>query len=186
MLRELARNPDSPASLRIISAVGGVLAPFSQASMQVVGALEEQLRCDGQKQQSAVEAAVAFWERTCKTSMDPQLLATLRSEAQSRIDRERRGPPAMRSILGSVPDATDTGYELGIHLHGLQGTWHRLWAMICLAHGMDSCVEEDEGVALVRQQFEQLLGRALDAREWSALVEHAVRHAAGTPRPRAD
>ena len=113
---------------------------------------------------------MAFWERTCKTSMDPQLLATLRSEAQSRIDRERRGPPAMRSILGSVPDATDTGYELGIHLHGLQGTWHRLWAMICLAHGMDSCVEEDEGVALVRQQFEQLLGRALDAREWSALV----------------
>lgn len=176
MLRELARNPESPASLRIRSAVGELVAPWRQAVCQLLEALEAQLRCDGERQRAAVDAAIGAWERACSTKMENQLLETLREEAKSRIDRDLRGPPAMEGILGSMPKTTDTGYEYGIHLYGLQGTWHRLWAMVCLAHGFGDSVEGDENVAALRGQFEQLLGRSLEKDEWSALVEHAVRH----------
>jgi hypothetical protein len=82
----------------------------------------------------------------------------------------------MDSILASRPATTDTGYRLGIHLEGLEGTWHRLWGMIVLVFGFGNDVGTDDGVAAVRAQFEQLLGRGMSAQEWNALVAHAKNH----------
>jgi hypothetical protein len=58
----------------------------------------------------------------------------------------------------------------------LEGTWHRLWAIICLAFGFGDDIEADEVVAEVRAQFEEALGRPLSPHEWSALVDHARNH----------
>ena len=176
MARELASNPDSPASLHIMSAIGQAMRPRSQAVDQVVAALEEQLHEDGEPQRAALQAAIQYWERECGTPMDSSLLADLQKTARERIERKRRQPPALESILSSRPAMTDTGYRLGIHLEGLEGTWHRLWGIICLVYGLGNDIETDEGVATVRAQFEELLGRAMAPQEWADLVAHAKNH----------
>lgn len=176
MARELASNPDSPASLNIMSAVGQTLSPRTQAVDQVVAALEAQLQEDGERQDAAVQAAIQCWERECGTPMENALLADLQKTARERIDRRRRQPPTLESILSNRPATTDTGYRLGIHLEGLEGTWHRLWGIICLVLGFGDDVECDEGVLTVRTQFEKLLGRAMTPPEWNALVAHAKSH----------
>lgn len=176
MARELDRNPDSPASLNIMSAMGKAMRSRTQAADQVVAALEAQLQEDEEKQRTAVQAAIQHWERECGTQMDNALLQDLQKTARERIDRRRRQPPKMESILSHRPATTDTGYELGIHLHGLEGTWHRLWGIICLAFSFDNDVESDKGVQTVRTQFEELLGREMTPTEWNALVAHAKNH----------
>lgn len=119
--RELTRNPDSPASLQILSSVN-----------KMVGRLD--------------------------APVEP---------------RPRKGSPDMNGILASRPAITDTGYRLGIHLEGVEGTWHRLWAIIALTCGLGDDVDQDDGVATVRAQFEQVLGREMTQSEWAALVAHA-------------
>ena len=176
MARELASNPDSPASLNIMSAVGQAMRPRTQAVDQVVAALEEQLREDGEPQRAALQAAIQYWERECGTQMDSPLLEDLQKTARERIERKLRRPPSMESILSSRPTTTDTGYQLGIHLEGLEGTWHRLWGIISLAFGFGDDIETDEGVAAVRIQFEELLGRTMTSPEWATLVAHAKNH----------
>lgn len=177
-LRELKRNPDSPASLQILSSVRKSLQPRSNAIEQVVQALQEQQLQDGPLQRAAVAAAIAHWEAICGTPMDAEILNDLRAEADRGIKARRRQPPALESIVANLPPKTDTGYALGVDLHGLRGTWHRLWAMMCLAHSFGNDVEQDSGVAAVREQFEQHLGRALEQQEWAALDAHARHHAA--------
>ncbi len=176
MARELASNPDSPASLNIMSAVGKAVRPRMQAADQVVAALEEQLQVDGEPQREALHAAVQYWERESSIPMSKTLLDDLRDTAKERIERRRRQPPGMESILSSRPATTDTGYQLGIHLEGLQGTWHRLWGIICLTFSFSGDVESDDGVATVRAQFERLLGRSMSPVKWGALVAHAKHH----------
>lgn len=186
MARELASNPDSPVSLNIRSAVGQAMKPRSQAVEQVVSALEAQLLEDGEQQRAAVQAAIQHWERECGIQMESSLLEDLARSARERIERRRRQPPDLASILASRPATTDTGYRLGIHLEGLDGTWHRLWGMICLAYGFGNDVETDEGVAAVRAQFEQLLGRAMSPQEWNPLVAHAKNHHETVVKPALD
>ncbi|MDP3520637.1 MAG: hypothetical protein Q8S02_08445 [Hydrogenophaga sp.] len=176
MARELASNPDSPASLNIMSAVGKAARPRTEAVEQVVAALEAQLHEDGEQQRAAVQAAIRHWERECGTQMGDALLQDLQKTARERIERRRRQPPKMESILSARPATTDTGYQLGIHLEGLEGTWHRLWGIICLVFGFGDQVESDEGVLTVRAQFEALLGRTMTPAEWSALMAHAKNH----------
>lgn len=150
MARELASNPDSPASLNIMSAVSQAMKPQTQAADQVVAALEAQLHEDGEPQRAALQAAIQYWERQCRMTMDGATLDDLQKTARERIERRRRQPPAMTSILSSQPATTDTGYQLGIHLEGLQGTWHRLWGIISLSFGFGNDVEANEGIATVR------------------------------------
>ena len=176
MARELASNADSPASLKIMSAVNQAMAPRAQAADQVVLALEAQLLEDGEQQRAAVQAAIQCWERECGVQMESSVLEDLTKSARSRIERSRRQPPSMDSILTSRPQTTDTGYRLGVHLEGLEGTWHRLWGMICLVFGFDDDIATDTGVATVRAQFEKLLGRSMSPQEWDALVAHAENH----------
>jgi len=176
MARELASNPDSPASLKIMSAVNQAMSPRSQAVDQVVQALEAQLRQDSEQERAAVQAAIQHWERECGVQMESSLLEDLTRSARQRIEHSRRQPPSMDSILSSRPQTTDTGYQLGLHLEGLEGTWHRLWGMICLVFSFDGNVANDPGVATVRSQFEARLGRTMATQEWDALVAHAKNH----------
>jgi hypothetical protein len=176
MARELGRNPDSPASLKIMSAVKQAMGPRSQAVDQVVDALEAQLRQDGEQERAAVQAATQHWERECGVQMDSTLLEDLKKSAQDRIEHSRRQPPSLESILTSKPQTTDTGYRLGLHLEGLQGTWHRLWGLICLVFSFEKDPRKDAGVATMRSQFEELLGRTMSDQEWDALVAHAKNH----------
>lgn len=176
LAREVASHPDSPVSLHALSAVGNALRPHTQAVQAIVGALQAQLQEDGPMQQAAVSAAIVHWERTCATSMDPQLLQELRTQARQSLERTRRQPPAMHTILEHIPSATDTGYRMGIHLEGIEGTWHRLWAMLVLVIGFGDDVNTDEGVHAIRAQLEQILERSLTPKEWTALVAHAQHH----------
>lgn len=176
MARELVSNPDSVPSLNILSAVNSSMKPRMQAVNQVVTALEDQLREDGHVQRAALQASIQYWERECGTAMDGALLDGFKKSAMERMQSKRRQPPKMDTILSSRPETTDTGYQLGIHLEGLEGTWHRLWAIICLAFGFGDDIEADGGVAEVRAQFEEALGRPMSPNEWSALVAHAKNH----------
>lgn len=176
MARELASNPDSVPSLNILSAVNQSMQPRMQAVNQVITALEDQLREDGEVQRAALQAAIQYWERECGTAMDDALLDRFKKSALERMQSKRRQPPRMDTILSSRPATTDTGYQLGIHLEGLEGTWHRLWAIICLAFGFGDDIDADEGVVEVRAQFERALGRSMSPNEWGALVAHARNH----------
>lgn len=173
LAREVASHPDSPVSLHALSAVNKALRPRTDATEALVHALHAQMQQDGPMQQAAVQAAIAHWERTCGTVLESDLLADLRAQARQNVQRTRRAPVSMDSILEQRPDTTDTGYRLGIHLEGIEGTWHRLWAMLVLVLGFGDDVDEDEGVATVRAQFEHHLRRSMSSTEWAALVAHA-------------
>lgn len=58
----------------------------------------------------------------------------------------------------SRPATTDTGYQLGIHLESLKGTWHRPWGIIRLVSGFGHDIATEEGVITVRAQFDVHLG----------------------------
>jgi hypothetical protein len=184
--RELARNPDSPASLRIMSSVRQALAPRAAAADQLVDALARKLTQDGEAERAAVDAAIGTWERACGVKLDPQSLASFRDDARELADRRRRQPPAMDSILESIPTRTDTGYALGVDLGGFDGTWHRLWAMLCLGFSFGRDSAQDDGTTAMRLQFEEQLGRSMSPIEWSALVEHARNHYETVMRPAMD
>lgn len=84
-------------------------------------------------------------------------------------------PPAIESIIPEAACRTDTGYALGVHLHGLHGAWHRLWGMLYLDATLGNA---KAGVQTVRDQVSQALGRPLTDAELAQLNEHAVAHAA--------
>lgn len=79
-------------------------------------------------------------------------------------------PPPIESILPDVAGRTDIGYDKGLHLVGLRGTWHRLWAMMVLQEQMGGA---EDGITEVRSQLEQILGRALSEEELQQLANHA-------------
>jgi hypothetical protein len=174
--RELAANPDSPTSLRIVSALNAATRPRRAAVEQLVQALAEQLERSGVTADAAVAAAARHWEAVCQAPMTDELLQDFRHEAAQALERRRREPPPMQDIVAGVDARTDTGYELGVHLQGLRGTWHRLWAAIALGSAMGHSVEQRDAVAAVRAQLEAQLGRALTAGEWSRLEAHAAAH----------
>lgn len=93
-------------------------------------------------------------------------------------DTKRRGPPRIETIVPDAAGKTDTGYVLGVHMHGLHGTWHRLWGMLILQATMG---EAEEGIQVVRDQFSQALGRPLTDAELKKLEQHAKAHAASMP-----
>jgi hypothetical protein len=176
-IRELSANPSSPASLKIQSTFRQAMEPAHKAIEQLVGALAAQALDDGVFQLADVNAAVAHWERTSGTTMTPELLMEFRKDAAERAKRLQRQPPSMQSVLDTTPGQTDTGYRLGIHLEGVEGTWHRLWASIALCFSFGGEPDSDDTVKVVREQFEHLFGRALTAQEYSKLRDHGRIHA---------
>jgi len=168
-LRTLAENPNSPASLRLISAMQKALAPYSAANDDVMQALAAQLERDGPDERADVEAAIQQWELVCDGPMCAVTRHGFESDARG-LRTERRGlPPEMASILISVPEITDTGYELGVHFDGLKGTWHSLWKLVLLNASSPNLTWTAGGLNVVRKRFEANLGRPLEAVEWSRL-----------------
>ena len=99
------------------------------------------------------------------------------------------GPPPIETITPDALGKTDTGYALGVHMVGLHGAWHRLWAMLVLRAGFDSADDldpEDDGLNTVRAQVGQALGRPITDEELSLLNEHALTHAAAIDRRAGD
>ena len=92
----------------------------------------------------------------------------------------RRGPSPIEEILPEVRGRTDTGYALRVHMHGLHGIWHRLWASLVLAEKLRDPDTADV-VHVVRDQFEQQLGRSMTQDEWELLEADARSHAASVP-----
>jgi len=183
MARELSSHPDSPAALQIMSAVNSAMRPRNAAADQVVSALAEQLENPGPAADAAVTAAVAHWERACDGPASDSLIEQLRKEARQLVADRRRGPPKIESVVADVAGRPDAGYELGVHMHGLRGTWHRLWASISASRLWGESPEQQECVATVREQFEAQLGRALTSDEWAQLTQHAHRHCDTVSKP---
>lgn len=179
--RELANNPDSPASLAILSSVKQALRPMQQANEQLVRALANRIQHSGDAHaQAAVTAALSHLERISGSAIGEQMLLEFEEAARGLLRRRAQQPPALESIVHGVEGRSDVGYDLGVHVNGLRGTWHRLWAMLTLEHswgdlGADGC---ERGSTEVRRQFEQLLGRGLTEVEWKKLDGHARARAA--------
>lgn len=88
---------------------------------------------------------------------------------------DRKGPPPIESILPDAMGRTDTGYVLGVHMVGLHGAWHRLWAMLVLEADLGD--EAAAGIRTVRGQLDFALGRAITDEEMAKLDAHAKAHA---------
>ena len=177
LAREVAQNPDSPRSLQIQSAITAALAPRERAAQQVVAALIDQSTSKDASAETALQAAIQHWERVFEHAMLAEDLDTLRQLAQRQTQAIANRPPSMQGILGDLPGRTDTLYRLGVSIHGLEGTWHRLWGIVAMVHSFGQDPATDEAVARVRDQFEQALGRALTPAERQALQTHAIQHA---------
>lgn len=187
MSRELAANPDSPASLSIMSGINALLRPRLRAVDQIVAAMAQRLVHPGPAADAAVEAAIGHWERASGSPLPANVFADLEQDARERIDRQQRQPPPIERIVQGIGERGDVGYALGLHLEGLRGTWHRLWAAISLKHsgigdGGDSR-EFDEAIEAIRAQLESNLGRSLTVAEWVALEQHAIGHAERVLKP---
>src|SRR5205814_377821 len=110
--RELASKPDSPTSLRILSAVNAAMRPRSAAVEQLVQALAEQLERPGAEADAAVAAAAKHWLTVCQAPMTDELLQEWRREAAQMLDRRRRQPPPIQSIVEGVSGRSDVGYDM--------------------------------------------------------------------------
>ena len=86
-----------------------------------------------------------------------------------------QGPPPIESIIADAIGRTDTGYALGVHMIGLNGAWHRLWVMLYLHATIG---DAEEGIQVVREHVDQLLGRQITDAEFARLEEHAKAYAA--------
>jgi hypothetical protein len=84
----------------------------------------------------------------------------------------------MEDMLGLPTPVVDELYEVLGVLLGIKGTWHRLWGCMAFDHAFRDSIEDADGVVLeLRDEFEELLGRPMTDREWSAVDAHAARHA---------
>ena len=183
MLRELSSNPDSPASLQIMSAVNRAVQPRNAAAAQLIEALARQIEGqDSEVARSAVDAAKAYWEKTCGATLDEALLEQLREDARNVAEGRRRQPPPIASIVAGVGDRLDVGYSMGVHMDGIRGTWHRLWAAISTAR-LWGGPQPDETVVTLRGQFEALIGRPMSEAEWAQLTAHAHHHCDTVMKP---
>lgn len=184
LAREVVTNPDSPASLQLLSQVNQAMRPRIQAATQLTEALVAQIeQPDAPGAQAAVDAAIAHWEKACASPIDAPLLADFREDARKVALRRRRQPPLLESIVAGVEGRSDVGYQLGLDLEGLRGTWHRLWAAIAMSAAWGESPAAVEAVAAIREQFEQHLGRQLAPAEWEMLTAHAQRHGFAELRP---
>ncbi|TXI23098.1 MAG: hypothetical protein E6Q67_04985 [Roseateles sp.] len=176
MARELAANPDSPASLRILSSVNASLRPRMAAVEQLLDALVAQLERPGPVADASVAAASRHWEVACDGELTAGILEDLKRDAAAIVDRMRSSPPPIESILADVCGRSDIGYDLGLDLEGLRGTWHRLWAAISMARVFGESPEQVDCVASFRAEVERQLGRVITESEWQQLQQHAFRH----------
>jgi hypothetical protein len=109
MARELSSDPDSPASLRIMSAVNSALRPRAQAVDQLVDALADQEQQPGASADAAVAAARAHW-RAAGCRMRRQIcnrfVSKHASEWTGASDSRRHWKVSSRAFATSLTRAT--------------------------------------------------------------------------------
>lgn len=173
LLRDIAANPDGPRSLALQSRVTRALQPVADAQRRVVKAMQAELcgELDAASARSAVETSLCALAEVLRLDRVPDdVVQQMRKEAAAA--QRRQGPPAIESILPEVAGQSDVGHEHGLHLHGIRGTWHRLWALLVLAGAMGD--SDDEAIGLVRAQLEAHLGRPMKPQEFDELRAHAT------------
>lgn len=174
--RELARDPDSPASLRLLSIIRRGMQRYEEAVQRVVVALADQIeQPTAPGAQGRVDAAIANYEAVTGQDSTPGRTSQFRADAQALVLERWRRPPPLESIITSTLHRSDVAYQMCGDLGGLRGTWHRLWASCSLAYQFGD--NADEMAAAVLRQFEALLGREMTPEEWVQLQGHAKVHA---------
>jgi len=173
LLGEIASNPDSPRALALQSRITRALQPVADAQGKVVQAMQAEMRgeLDAASARSAVETALGVLAGVLRLNRVPDdVVQQLREEAAAA--QRRQGPPAIESILPEVAGQSDVGHEHGLHLHGIRGTWHRLWALLALAGTLGD--PDDAAIGMVRAQLEAHLGRPMTPQEFDQLRAHAT------------
>jgi hypothetical protein len=173
LARELVLHPNSPTSMNLMSQVNTALRPSREAAEQLTKALAFALEHPGSPEAAGkIERARAAWEANSKVVLDEQTLRTFETDARELVRRRQARPPAIEDILGDTGERSDLGYDLGLTLEGLRGTWHRLWAALVLSKQMDL---GDELALQLRSDLVKLLGREMTPAEWERL--RALAHA---------
>ena len=152
------------------------MRPSEEAIAALVEALALEIEQPGPEAETALAAAKVRYQVATDQPADPYL-DEFRESARELIQRRLRRPPKMDEVLALDGSVKDTQYDIAGLLGGLRGTWHRLWASISSqALFSDMGLEPDDTVDLIRQEFEDQLGRPLSASEWSTLEAHAHRN----------
>jgi hypothetical protein len=137
VIQEVAAHPEGPLALNLMSSVNAALRPREKAWQAAVRAHADLIAEPGDEALDAEAVrAQAQWEQVRGEVLDPTDREDLVREAQALVDKRRRSPPAIASILAEWKSAPDYGYELAGTLDGLQGIWHRLWAALVLERSM--------------------------------------------------
>lgn len=123
MARELAQRPNSPASLRIMSALSRSVAPVQAAVAVVKRAIFDQVSRPGPEADAAFASAKLHWERLTCGEMDAGLESELRKEVEAeRLSRnDRRGPPDINQVI-----AVREQFETALGRAMTEGEWSRL------------------------------------------------------------
>lgn len=185
LAREVAQRPDGPVALGVMSHINKTMRPREKAVERLLEALARDIEAPGTSTLSEeIAAARAHWEAVCQTCLTDDLMADFQQDAAKLVERRKRQPPEMSSILThGAGDRRDFGYELGGDLSELQGTWHRLWASISMTR-LFGTQDHGELAPDLRSEFEGLLGRTMTVEEWDQLVAHAHHHCDTVMRPR--
>lgn len=176
VIKEVAAHPEGPVALRLMSSMNAALRPREKAWSEAVAAKADALDAPGDP--ALAEAAVrarAQWELVRGQPLDSQDQDDLAAAARELLDKRRRSPPRIGSILSGWDEPPDYGYELAGTLDGMRGIWHRLWAALVLEKSMGQGVMVDGQPlsTVLRAEFETKADRKMAEDEWAALQEHA-------------
>jgi len=185
LARELSARPEGPVALGVMSQINKGIRPRQDAYTRLVEACARKIEEPGNPAVSTeIDLAKENWSEVCKEDLAASTLKMAEEEAEDLVEHRLKQPPEMsRILLDGADGRRDYGYELGGDLTGLQGTWHRLWALISMDRYFGHTLPTAD-VSELRLEFEAQLGRELAPVEWHQLVEHAHRHSDKVMKPR--
>lgn len=177
LARELLARPEGPVALGVISQINQATRPRQQAYSRLVEAYAKHIKDPGSAGVSAeIELAKTSWSEACNEDLSSPIVEMVERDAADLVEQRKTRPPELSAVLLDGADGRrDFGYELGGDLNGLQGTWHRLWALISMDR-LFGHIGTSSAVSELREEFETQLGRSLAPVEWNQLVTHAHRH----------
>lgn len=182
------QNPDSPLGLKIQSSVSQALAPRQKICDDVVSSMVAFEQCPSDDNRVALLRAIERWEtmdgEDARRKMPEDIRFGFEQDACAIIEQRKRMPPAMDCFLQVDFEPIDVAYEVVGSLHGVSGSWHRLWASLCRFYqqcSFDTSKSEllsldDACVVEVKRQFETAFGRAITKDEWTLLDRAAHEH----------
>lgn len=171
----LETKPNSPEALRALSEINKALFPLQRTCDNLVLALADLHSNPADPAVQAKVAAAKLIYSAVIQPLDAVLLADFEAEAIRHVEASRSGPPHIALITGI--HATDFEFELGAGMGGIQGTWHRLWALIVMKLMSSVPLEFEEGINGVLFQLQEAMGRPLTPSELQSLTDHAAARA---------